>query len=332
MIDQKINQYKDSPFESRKSQRKDIANDGSSIKKSKNDANSELSQSSQKASQKEKMNKMINNISEPYYQPNKNFIKMKTQPNVQPKIVFQNKMSQNPQFTKASRQMTLITKNQIIQENAPTQISNNNVVKNIIPQQNDANETNQINSQISNQNINVADNNNVVQDRVQHKIQNRQKYHEEQIYQINDGPENGKGKVRKIKIEITREQSITNNDTDDFDDGLKYINKKAVPKELNESNLSNVSFSNKNFKINKNKNIKPKKDVNINKEPNASAQNPIKIRESKDKNLDIEAQKEKLRQKNKKLNLYYKQLSKKKNYFWKVYQELLMIIGKIKKD
>ena len=66
MIDQKINQYKDSPFESRKLQRKDIANDGSSIKKSKNDANSELSQSSQKASQKEKMNKMINYISEPY--------------------------------------------------------------------------------------------------------------------------------------------------------------------------------------------------------------------------------------------------------------------------
>ena len=71
---------------------------------------------------------------------------------------------------------------------------------------------------------------------------------------------------------FTREQSITNNDTEDFDDGLKCINKKAVPKELIESHLNNVSFSNKNFKINKkNKNVKPKKDVNIFKDPNASA-------------------------------------------------------------
>ena len=244
MIDQKINQYKESPFEGRKSQRKDFANDGSSIKKSKNDANSQFSQSSQKS------NKNL----ESFNQPNKNYIKMKTQPNVQPKIAFQKNMSQNPQFTKASRQMTLINKNQIIQGSTPTQINNSNiVVKNRIPQQNDTNETNQINSQINNQNVDIVDNSNIAQDTVQHKLPNRQKYHEEQIYQINDGPDNGKGKVRKIKVEITREQSITGNETDDFDNGLKYVNNKNIPKELNENKLSNVSFSNKNFFINKKK-------------------------------------------------------------------------------
>jgi hypothetical protein len=262
---------------------------------------------------------MITYISEPYYQANKNYKKMKTQPNVKPKMHFQKNISQNPQIVNAP-QTNQINNNQIIQENIQEQVIDNNninVNSNMIPQQDFTNATNQIIGQNNSVKNSGENNNNNIQNRVQHKIQNRQKYHEENIYQIsNEDPNNpNEKKTRKIKVEITREQSINSNDTNDYDNGLKYINKKTVPKELNESNLSNVSFSNRNINVNKKKSIKTKNDINkykIKRPPTISEQLSIKEKDSKEGNVDLEMQKEKLRQKNKKLNQYYKYIKKEK--------------------
>ena len=247
IIDQKINQYKDSPFGSRKQQRKNIVNEGgSSIKQSnQTNVNPQFSVNiPQNVNKNNKLNRMITYISEPYYQANKNYKKMKTQPNVKPKMHFQKNISQKPQIVNAP-QTNQINNNQIIQENIQEQVIDNNSINansNMIPQQDFPKTTNQSIEQ--NKSVRSSGN------RVQHKIQNRQKYHEENIYQIsNEDPNNpNEKKTRKIKVEITREQSINSNDTYDYDNGLKYINRKTVPKELNESNLSNVSFINRNFK------------------------------------------------------------------------------------
>ena len=243
IIDQKINQYNNSQFEPRKQQRKNIVNEGGSSinQNNQNNVNPQFSVNiPQNVNKNNKLNRMITYISEPYYQANKNYKKMKTQPNVKPKMHFQKNISQNPQIVNAP-QTNQINNNQIIQENIQEQVIDNNNVNvntNMIPQQDFTNATNQIIEQNNSIKNSGENNNNNIQNRVQHKIQNRQKYHEENIYQIsNEDPNNpNEKKTRKIKVEITREQSINSNDTNDYDNGLKYINKKTVPKELNKSN------------------------------------------------------------------------------------------------
>ena len=104
IIDQKISQYKDSPFESRKQQIKNIVNEGgSSIKQNnQNNVNPQFSVNNpQNVNKNNKLNRMITYISEPYYQANKNYKKMKTQPNVKPKMHFQKNINQNPQIVYA---------------------------------------------------------------------------------------------------------------------------------------------------------------------------------------------------------------------------------------
>ena len=93
ILDQKPILYKDSPFESRRDLRKNIdIEEGSSFNKNnRKDSNFEMSEEkSEDINKKQKLNEMINYISEPIYNANKNYKKLKTQPNLNPKINFNN--------------------------------------------------------------------------------------------------------------------------------------------------------------------------------------------------------------------------------------------------
>ena len=135
ILDQKPIQYKDSPFESRSASRKNVDIDkGSSFKqKNQNDTNSEFSEDmSEKVNKNRKLNEMINYISEPIYNTNKNYKKLKTQPNVQTKLNFKNNLNKNNQIMNSQNE------NQIIQENQPNinHPINQNYPQQIIPDEN----------------------------------------------------------------------------------------------------------------------------------------------------------------------------------------------------
>ena len=93
ILDQKVNSYKNSPFSSQKSPRKQkVKEDGSLFKnQNQNEGNSEYSEErSEDVNKKKRMNEMINYISEPINNVNKNYKKLKTQQNFQPKMNFLN--------------------------------------------------------------------------------------------------------------------------------------------------------------------------------------------------------------------------------------------------
>ena len=111
--------YKDSPFYSRKDKRRELVKKDGPLnnKRNKIDENSEFSEDhSENLNKNKKMNEIINYISEPYY--NKDYKKLKTQQNVQPKINFnKNKYNNNNnQISQTSNTINLVNNNN--QENS----------------------------------------------------------------------------------------------------------------------------------------------------------------------------------------------------------------------
>ena len=290
--------YKDSPFESRNIDRRKVVNkDGTLIKQqNQNDANSEFSEEhSENFDKSRKMNEIINYISEPYNDENFKPLKVKS------KI---NSNENNNQISQMSNTINQAINNQETQENYPSAIYNNNTNNNIINNNtNNYNQNNQNQTSQQNNNFIPPENpypeftNTLNQNRVQHKIQNRQKHPEENSSKRREDPRDthhGKKrhKSRKIKVEIAK----TEPNYDEYENGLKYLNETYSKKDHNESrsNLSNTSFNNKNIDIN-NKSKNYKNDYYDKVDPNILNQfKLIKELESNNKIKELERQKKKL--------------------------------------
>ena len=323
ILDYKPIQYKDSPFQSRKAPRQNINNSPSDHfnQKNKNDGNSEYSEDSQNIYKNKKINEMVNYITEPYPNTNKNYQKLKTQPNVQPKMNFNNYNNQNQSLVNTINQSN---NNQIINQNYPEQNeqeqekvynTNDMINYNQIPQQNNNIKTYQQNPNFNN---NLDQVYNDTPSRVQHRIQNRKRNSEESNSKKSEDDKNPKNKrhhhrkTRQIKVEIDKVEPDFNRT-----DFRNYKN------DLDDSSLSNVSFSNKNIETNyyKNKNKRYKSEYNKLKaqiDPNILQQfKLIKEMESNQKIKELEKQKEKLSRENKKLSKNFSNFAKEREKFEK---------------
>ena len=329
ILDQKPIQYKDSPFQSRKEPRKDINNDVSSSfnQKSENDANSEFSEESHHTNnnnKNKKLNEMINYITEPYPITNKNYQKLKTQPNIQPKMNFNNNNNQNQQLVNTINQTNI---NQVIPQKYP---QSNYQQQEIIYNYNDMIGYSQIPEKNNNTQPNQILNNNLnpeyydTPNRVQHRIQNRKKNPEENNSKKLEEDKNKEKKhhhhkTRKIRVEIDKVEP-------NYNYRKEFQNDKN---DLNESNLSNVSFSNKNIETNYYKNKKKRYNSEYNKlksqiDPNILQQfKLIKEMESNKKIKELERQKEKLSRENKKLSKHVSNFAKEREKFEKEKQMFL---------
>ena len=132
------------------------------------------------------------------------------------------------------------------------------------------------------------------QNRIQHRVQYREKNPENNIKKIEDPGAKGKKhqKTRKIKVEIAKTEPHYR---EEYENELKYYDEKT---KSNKTSLSNVSFSNKNIDTKTFKSLRSKKpyDPNLN--------NNYKTIDQLDSNLkiqELERQKELLTKENKKL-------------------------------
>ena len=261
ILDQKPIQYKDSPFESRRALRKNVdIEEGSSFNKNnKNDANFEMLKEKEDTSNKKKLNEMVNYLSEPIYNTNKNYKKLKTQPNVKPKMNFNNNTNKSKKIINSQNkdQIIQINKldNHLIKENYPKEIiinDFNDINYNQISQQENYSQPLQQYQEKDNNNINLNQDYynqkfcNNEQIRGQNRIQNRQKNFEENESKKIEDPRNTKTKKhhhksRKIKVEIDKTQPNFH----EFENPLEYFDNKNINN--NNNNLNNASFSNKNI-------------------------------------------------------------------------------------
>ena len=323
ILDQKPILYKDSPFESRRDLRKNIdIEEGSSFNKNnRKDSNFEMSEEkSEDINKKQKLNEMINYISEPIYNANKNYKKLKTQPNLNPKINFNNNTNKSNEIINSQN------RNQIIQTN----LLNNHFIKENYPKEINIEDFNDINyNQISqlesysqplqqylekdnNTNINLNQKYynhkfcNNEQIRRQNRIQNRQKNFEENKSKKIEDPRNAKTKKhhhksRKIKVEIDKTQPSFH----EFENPLEYFDNKN-----NNNEMSNVSFSNKNIDTKYYNKYKGKIDHKI-----FNQFILIKEMENNQRILELERQREKLKKDNMRLNKNATNLAKEKEKF-----------------
>ena len=196
IIDQKPIKYQQSPFESRKNKRKNIKQ--IPIKQqNQNETNSEFNEDkSENLNKNSEKNIDINYIKKPYHSTNRDYKKLRTQPNIQPKINFKNNT------------------NKI---NPPQEIGyNNNIIDyNQIPQHT-----------LYQQNINLIPNNlkkpycNTDSNRVQHRIQILQKNVDEnnsKIYEDNNS--NIENSLHNVSF------TNKNIDTNTYKKNKKYFNK-----------------------------------------------------------------------------------------------------------
>ena len=282
--------YKDSPFYSRKDKRRELVKKDGPLnnKRNKIEKNSKFSEDhSENLNKNKKMNEIINYISEPYY--NKNYKKLKTQPNVQPKMNFnKNKYNNNNnnQISQTSNTLNLVNNNnQENKQNYPP--SKKKIYKeNIsyksdckaIPEENNYNNLPQLenpypkfedspNSQRYQQNNNNYNNlpqienpypeftETLNQNKVQHKIHKNQKNSNEKSSKRRDDPRNthhGKKKnSRKVKVEIAKTEPNYKYYDDEYENGLKYINESYSKRNFNETDykLNNTPFNNRTINI-----------------------------------------------------------------------------------
>ena len=214
IIDQKPIQYQESPFESRKNQRKNI-----NIKqKIKNDTNSEFSEDrSENLNKNKKRSAAPNYVKKIYYTTNREYNRMKTQPNFQPKIKYENNINK-------------INPHQQI-------IDYNNITKNNqIPQQTLYQKNIEINPDYSDQ---VYYNTNP--NRIQHTYLNRQK----------NMDENGSKKSEDINNKYMENSlhnvsfSNKNIDTNNYNREYEKIKAQIDPKILKQFRLIREMESNK---------------------------------------------------------------------------------------
>ena len=305
--------YKGSPFGERKEIRRKVGKEDGTLMNTlnQNDENPEYSEHS------ENLYKNKTNDKSNY---NKNYKKMKTQPNIKPKLNFnKNKVNYNndnnllkePNYPK-------FEENYDINNNPPPQYNNNIPNYSQIQQEDNYSDIKDQSFPQNNDNIEIPNpypefTDTLNHNRVEHKIHNRQKNIDENYSKKREDPRDTnkkkKHKSRKIKVEIAKTEPNYKY-LDEYENGLKYLNE-SYNYNKSKDNLSNVSFSNKNIDTNKNKSF-----MTDQIDPNILNQfRLIKEIENNKKIKDLERQKEKLSRENKKLNKNLSSFEKEKEKF-----------------
>ena len=320
IIDQTPIQYKDSPFDSKKRQRKNVKEENGVTSLFKEyDPNSDYSiELSENVNKNRKVDEVISlDIPKPYYTTNRNYKKLKTQPNFQPKLQFNKAQNTKYEYkTNPINEINQINNNNIIQQNNPEEIiyTNNNIIDyNQIPQENELN-----NHQNQNYEYNVEYNNIRIPNNPQKRYRSPDAYINN-TKKIED-PINTKEKkhhhhkYRKIKVQIIKTHP--------------YYVKEEFENKVSLNSLKNVSFNNKNIQTknfqnnNKNKNSYDNYKEVI--DPKLLEQfKYIKNMESNRKIKELEKEKEKLSRENYKLSKNLVNFSKEKENFEKEKQKFL---------
>ena len=304
--------YKGSPFGDRKENRRKVGK-GDGILMNTLNQNAENSEYSEHS---ENLYKIKINDKSNY---NKNYKKMKTQPNMQPKLNFNknninynkdNNQIREPNYPKLEENYNI--------NNSPPQYNNNIPKYNQIQQEDNYSDIKDQSFPQNNNNIEIPNpypefTDTLNQNRVQHKIHNRQKNTDENYSKKREDPRDTnkkkKHKSRKIKVEIAKTEPNYKY-LDEYENGLKYLNESYNYNKSNDS-LSNVSFSNKNIDTNRNKSFMAGQiDPKIYQQFKL-----IKEIENNKKIKDLERQKEKLKRENKKLNKNFSTFEKEREKF-----------------